>query len=91
MTKKLKKEYQEVTRKTFSFCDLARIEEEKFNNSELENHVLNNGISSDCNIKWTANTEKELKLKGYQNCQVANLLIELGASENEVVLIEIDC
>ena len=53
MTKKLKKEYQEVTRKTFSFCDLARIEEEKLieKEEEIENEKVVDQNSHDLNLE----------------------------------------
>ncbi len=46
--------------------------------------------SPDCFKEYTANTKETLEAQGYENDEVANHLITLGAEDNEKVLIEID-
>ncbi len=69
----------EITRKVFSFC-------EHF--IDLD-HSLGE-YPSNCYVEYTANKASTLKAGGYSKDEVANKLIELGALENEKVLIEID-
>ena len=72
---------KEITRKVFSVS------------GDFPEHLydeLTESSSPDCFKEYTANSEQALKDQGYDNDEVANHLITLGAEENEKVLIEID-
>lgn len=76
------------TFKIFSYCKLKEQEEENYETTEVDDGLEE--YSCNCYVPYTANTEETLKKQGYGNDLIANLLIKLGASENEEVLIEMD-
>lgn len=70
-----------ITRKVFSVCD-------DFSEELAEDITCERG--PDCYIEYTANSREYFENSKYDVDEIAIRLFELGAEENEKVLIEID-
>lgn len=72
-----------ITRKVFSLSS-------DFTEEQSNEIVDMCGGGQDIYTEYTANSEKVLKAKSYENDSIANRLIELGCEEDEKILIHID-
>jgi len=70
-----------ITRKVFSACN-------DFNEEDYDEICQYSGPN--CYIPWTANSKEWFEKSEYDLDSVAIRLFELGAEENEEILIEID-
>ena len=70
-----------ITRKVFSACN-------DFNEEDYE--IITQEVGPNCYIPWIANSKEFFDTSMYSIDLVAIRLFELGAEENEEVLIDID-